>query len=250
MSTKDCFVCNKIHRHFIGLKFEQFYRGKVMKCENCSQTHKIGFKKEEENIIFLGSSTFYNVRLQNLKKCVVFDTTCGGKIDQVELMYDIFLRPLIDYKFIIIISIGLNDFHRKDLSTLKQNFHDLKKKIEKNPNHKAIFGTLLIAPKLVYHLNMNTKRAEKNSFKMEKMQNLNRYLKTLSSTHYCLDKFGYSLKRRHKLRLQRKRWREFRGKDELSVLKSLHLKPKHQKIALKSLLNQIHFKLYGTKLIN
>ena len=245
-----CSICDKFHRHFTGLRFERENRGFSIFCENCREIHKIGFNPDTVNLIFLGSSTFHNAHMINItfKKCITFDTICGGRIENMKDMYIKYLQPLKNFKFRIIVSIGLNDFHRKSLAELKQEFKALKFLIEGNPNHTLYLGTLLKAPKLLFHLNSKSKAIEINSKNKRKMTDLNNYIMQLSEVHFNLDKFGYALKRRKKLQLKINRWREYRRGNKESVLKCLHLKKQHQTLALGSLINQLFYRFYETKI--
>ena len=80
------------------------------------------------------------------------------------------------------------------------------------------------------------------------MTDLNNYIMQLSEVHFNLDKFGYALKRRKKLQLKINRWREYRRGNKESILKCLHLKKQHQTLALGSLINQLFYRFYETKI--
>ena len=79
---------------------------------------------------------------------------------------------------------------------------------------------------------------------MNKYEELNSYLKELNfnKKQFDISKFGYSQKKKS-LRLKYGKWREYNERVE-SIERCLHLDNQHQRIALKSIVNQLWYDFY------
>jgi len=138
----------------------------------------------------------------------------------------------------------LNDFHRSTLEVIKSDFLNFKNTIAKNDLHTVNFGSLLKAPKLYIDFNKKLKKNQINYKNLNKYEELNSFLTRLNVNEKQIDisKFGYSPKKKS-LRLKYGKWREYNESIE-SIERCLHLNNKHQRIALKSLVNQLWYDFY------
>ena len=242
---KNCIICNVKHRHYSGLNYLHKNFGKKRLCPCCHNTHIIGFKEQEVNFVFLGTSSFHLAH-QDLvfNQCMTFETVCGGKIKTLQALYEKFIAPVKWARVHVIVSAGLNDFHRSTLEVMKSDFLNFKNTIAKTDLHTVNFGSLLKAPKLYIDFNKKLKKNQINYKNLNKYEELNSYLKKLNVNEKQIDisKFGYSPKKKS-LRLKYGKWREYNEHIE-SIERCLHLNNKHQRIALKSLVNQLWYDFY------
>ena len=246
-AKRRCNICDKNHRHFSGIQFAQKYEGKKKLCPCCMKEHVIGFKKNEVNHLFLGTSSFHNIHFSGMifETCVIFETICGGKINDLLNIYLNFINKMKDFQFNIILSAGLNDFKRYDLDRLKSMFSQFKMAVSKNKLHSINFGTLLKAPTLYLSYDEHKRKCNKNAGSLEKFSKLNTHILTLSKFTFKIDNFGYGERKKDHPVLRPKRWREYKQKKPESLANCLHLTDRERKIALKSLLNQVNFKISG-----
>jgi hypothetical protein len=245
--VNGCHICAKEHRHFAGLHFARKHDGETILCPSCHKIHKIGFKSNDVNYVFLGTSSFHLAHAHNVEffDCVMIETICGGKIKDLLKIYNKCIQPFSTKKFCIILSVGLNDFKKQSLAELKASLKDFQSIIEKNSLHSVYFGSLLRAPTLMYEYKNSREKCILNKSKLEKFDLLNQYILSLSTPSFDLKRFGYSLKKGGVFRLKPRRWREYKAKDNRSLANCLHLNNAFQRIALISVLNQIYFQLNG-----